>query len=307
MAVTNPINTNGVSAVPGEDNRALQLKEYTERVYAEFTTANIGMGLITTQTTDTGLAQFYISDTFSDADVNTHTPGTDATASVQKFDEVIVKVGDLQYLTSHYHELDKALSYIDAESEMARSRGAGLSQKIDKAIFTTIDSATSVAPKAGQSASSVVVNTAITGGATPEDKGDAIFDSIFDGVTALQEKNVNTMDIVFVTTVKNYNLLVRAQKAVNADYTSGANGGVDSGKIMEVAGVKILASNNLPGTADVEGYLFTPRVVAFAQPNRLVKSELNYDYNKFHWVMSDKVAYGLTVLDPTVLCVIKSL
>ena len=92
---------------------------------------------------------------------------------------------------------------------------------------------------------SEVNNDAIYSGATAEAKGDALFSAIFEANTVFKQKDVPG-DPVIVTTPANFNYLVQSGKGVHRDFTSGSNGGVDSGTIVEIAGLKIMWTNHLP-------------------------------------------------------------
>lgn len=305
MLTTNPINTNGVSAVPGKDNRDLGLKVYVNELYSAFTAATIGLSLVTKKTVNAPYAQFYLADTFTDADVSVHTPGTKVTGKVQKFGEVKIDVEDLWTIATSVHKLDEKLSHIDQRTEMAKARGNALAQKLDKTVFATIDKAVFTAiPGVGQQASSVVVNTAIASATSGEAKGDALVDGIFDLSTEFDNKNVPEMGRIFITTPANYNALVRSQKAVNRDFTNG-NGGIDEGTVFKIAGIVILKSTNLPGTANVEGYLTTARTVALAMAIEPT-SEAEKDIKTQSWDFVDSMAYGIGVLDTTTAGALKS-
>ena len=302
---TNPINQDGVSAVPGKDNRSLGLKVYVNELFAAFTAKTIGLSLVTKKMVSAPFAQFYLADTFTDADVTVQTPGNDVVSKVQKFGEVKIDVEDLLTIATSVHKLDEKLSHIDQRTEMAKARGNALAQKLDKEVFKTIDSACFTAtPGVGQKASSVVVNTAIASATTGEAKGDAILDGIFDLATEFDNKDVPEDGRIFVTNPANYNALVRSQKAVNRDFTNG-NGGIDAGTVFKISGIVVLKSTNLPGTADVEGYLTTPRTVALAMALEPT-SEADKNIRSQSWDFVDSMAYGIGVLDTTTAGVLKS-
>jgi hypothetical protein len=103
-----------------------------------------------------------------------------------------------------------------------------------------------------------VVNTALPGGiaaaATPALLGDELCESIFAAAAAIRTHD-DTSDLFVALNQTNYSYVVQSGKAVNADYTGG-NGGFDSGTVMQVGGVKIVETNNLPATAGLIGLVF---------------------------------------------------
>jgi len=74
-------------------------------------------------------------------------------------------------------------------------------------------------------------------------KGEALFDSIFEAKQILAEKNVEEEAYVILAPSE-YNALSRLDKIVSKDFTTD-NGGFDKGTVIDVAGIKVLQSNNL--------------------------------------------------------------
>ena len=93
------------------------------------------------------------------------------------------------------------------------------------------------------------------------EKGDALAEAIFDAKAVLEE-NDDYGEAVAVVSPQDYGYLVQSGHAVNADYTNG-NGGYDTGTVMQVAGIRIVSSNNLKGsmggttTASLKALIFT--------------------------------------------------
>lgn len=305
FTITNPINTGGVSAIPGEANRDLGLKLYSNMVLEAFDKKNVGRGLVTYRTISSGKSsQFIVAGEFLDTDVNIHTPGTDLDTDVLKYDEIDIKIEDKLYISTLVDTLDEKLSHFDHRATLSRQRSSALSDKLDKRIFSTIEGATTATPKAGQKAGTIIVNTVIASGTTGEDKGNALFESISEMSAEFNVKNVPMEGRVFVTNPTNYNYLTLATKTVNKDYTNN-NGGIDSGEIFRIAGVQILWSNNLPATAGLEGFMFTSDVVGLVSAMEVV-SESNYLPEKLSYMLTDYMAYGIGVLDTTPSGAIKS-
>lgn len=154
--------------------------------------------------------------------------------------------------------------------------GEALAVTIDKAVFAQVLVASQTSGTIGgavmQPDGSEVNNDVIYTGATAEAKGDALLAAIFEANTLLKQKDVMG-EPVFVTTPANYNYLVQGGKGIDKDYTNG-NGGLDTGNIIKIAGIKIVWSNHLPVATSVDvggtnkhlqGLLFTPECVGIVK------------------------------------------
>ncbi len=128
-------------------------------------------------------------------------------------------------------------------------------------------------------------------------KGDAVLASLFDAQTFMDESDIPGERFVVVSP-KNYNRLVQSG-AVHKDMTQGGNGGIDTGKVVQVAGHNILVSNNI-GTSDV--YMFTKHAVGVVKLLD-IKSEVNYIPEKLGDLMTSSYAMGFGTLNNA--CVIK--
>ena len=108
-----------------------------------------------------------------------------------------------------------------------------------------------------------------------------------------------------------------SSKLVNADYTSG-NGGVDSGRVLRVAGMEIVMTNNLPnatvdsGPAAYQGLFNT--TVALVMNRMAVGTvklldlalESAYDIRRQGTLMVGKYACGHGILRPECAVEIRS-
>ena len=144
-------------------------------------------------------------------------------------------------------------------------------------------------------ATAVSVISITTTGANATD-GDKILAALFDAQTTMDEADIPG-DRTVVMSPKNYNRLVQSG-AVHKDMTSG-NGGIDSGKIMQVAGHAISVSNNV-GTNDI--YMFTQNAVGVVKLLD-IKSEVNYVPEKLGDLMTSSYAMGFGILNNG--CVVK--
>ena len=154
-----------------------------------------------------------------------------------------------------------------------------------------------------------VNNDAIGAGADAKAKGEAIIEAVFAAVAAMEAKDVSG-DKVLVVDPLHYSYLAQSS-AVNKDVTSGDNGGINKGTVMEVAGIRIYKSNHLgTGTAMtstklLKGLIFTAEAVAVAKLMD-VTSEVNYIPEQLATLMTTYYSYGMGVLKPAGACAITS-
>jgi hypothetical protein len=142
-----------------------------------------------------------------------------------------------------------------------------------------------------------VLSVATSGASTAGAKGDLILASMFDAQTTMDEEDIPG-DRYVVVSPKNYNRLVQSG-AVHKDMTQGSNGGIDTGKIVQVAGHNILVSNNI-ASSDI--YMFTQNAVGVVKLLD-IKSEVNYIPEKLGDLMTSSYAMGFGTLNNA--CVIK--
>jgi len=297
MIVTNPINTDGVSAVPGASNRALGLKLYTGEVIKEFDRMNIAKGTVKNRMISGGKsAQFIVTGQDADTGTTTHTPGATVVASVMKVDERVITIADRIYFAHFVDDLDLKLSQYDIRGELAKQAAEALATKIDKEIFALIKTAVGTAGVADQAAGTTVTNTTIASASTTEAKGDAIVESIFELNAQFNGKDVPMSGRIFVTTPSNYAAIVQSQKAVNRDFTNG-NGGIDTGTVLNIAGTPILWSNHLGLAAGDEGLFYAPGCVGVVTAMDIT-SEANYIPQELGSLLTSYYALGMGVLRP---------
>ena len=305
---TNPINTDGASAVPGSSNRALGLKTYSGEVLTAFTRQNMFLDMVKTRTINGGIsAQFITTGQAADTDAATHTPGSDVAASVLKVSERTISITDRIYYSHFIDKLDEKLAQYDLRGELAKQAAEALSTKIDKQIAGQIMIASETAATTTQIAGHIVsVGTkAAFAALTTEAKGDALVEALFDSNVAFNAADVPMDGRGLVTTPQNYAYIVQSQKAVNRDFTNG-NGGIDSGNVMNIAGTPIKWSNHLPtrntaDSADLLGLFFQTGCVGVVKAMDIT-SEANYIPEKLGDLLTSYYALGMGILEPGKAC-----
>ena len=326
-----PINISNNAGTRGDPSAmALALKLFSGTVLTSFDRKNIGLETVTTKTIENGKSfQFpVIARSLDNGDtIDTHVPGSDLTVNQIPVKERIINVDTLQYYALALNKFEEKIMHFETRSELAKQAGEALSNQIDKQVFTTVLTASqtsgTIDGSVMQPDGTEVNNDVIFSGATASAKGDALLETIYSAQAIMDGKDI-TGEKVFITTPANYNFLVQSGKAIHRDYTSG-NGDIAKGTVIEIAGVKIKWSNNLPitrtatlDTADsntetgvdvagtdkqFQGLLYTPACVGVVKLMDIT-SEANYLPKELNTLLTSYYSYGMGVLNPGAACVI---
>lgn len=313
MALTvNNIGNNSSTprGVPTEMNNAMEI--YYGSVLTAFDRKNVFLDLVTTKSIDSGSSvSIPVIGQSSDADTNTHVPGTELTMSAIPVRERIINIDALEYFALAVDKFEEKVLHFETRGELAKQAGEALAVKIDKAVANAIrlaaETSGTIGGAAVQADGTEVNNDAIGAGATPAAKGEALIEAVFAAVAAMEGKDVSGEKVLVVDPL-HYSYLAQSS-AVNKDITSGDNGGINKGTVMEVAGIRIYKSNYVgTGTAMTSGkllkaLLFTNEAVAVAKLMD-VTSEVNYIPEQLATLMTTYYSYGLGVLKPAAACAI---
>lgn len=317
MAITpnNITDTTGTRGNPAD--MALAKEIFSGLVMEAFDRKNIGLKMVYNQTIENGSSAYFpIIAQLADSSAAAYEVGTDVSTTAIPVKERVITIDQPQYVALSISRLEEKILAFDTRSKLAKQMGEALATKIDKEVFAEILVASQTSGTIGgvamQPDGSEVNNDAIMGGATPEAKGDALFAAIFEANTVFKQKDVPG-DPVVVTTPANFNFLVQSGKGVNRDFTSGSNGGVDAGTIVEIAGLKIMWTNHLPvGTAvsvnavdkKLQALAFTEDCIGVVKLMEIMTdidplpTKIREDLLKsFYWI-------GMGVLNPSMACAI---
>jgi len=289
--------------------RSTALKLYTNEVIKAFREKNVALGTVKTREISGGkTAQFIVTGKAVESDIQTHSRGDEVVNRLLENDEVTITV-DTRYVHSHFSDdLDHLLAQYDLRSEASSQSGEVLAIKIDKDIFygITHDAGTMLPPTNGQWGASTVTATGYSAATDAESKGNAIVEALFDARGVLNMKDVSAEPVVFVAPA-DYYYVVQSTRGTNADYTTG-NGGIDSGKVRNIAGFSLGWTNHLDKTdqsgnngIDATGLiaLMYTRDVYGVVKAMDIKSESNYDFRRLGWQLTSYYAMGMGPLNPT--------
>ena len=317
MAITpnNITDTTGTRGNPAD--MALAKEIFSGLVMEAFDRKNIGLKMVYNQTIENGSSAYFpIIAQLADTSAAAYVVGTDVSTSAIPVKERVITIDQPQYVALSISRLEEKILAFDTRSKLAKQMGEALATKIDKEVFAEILVASQTSGTIGGSVmqpdGSEVNNDDISLGATSEAKGDALFAAIFEANTVFKQKDVPG-DPVVVTTPANFNYLVQSGKGVHRDFTSGNNGGVDAGTIVEIAGLKIMWTNHLPVDTAVsvgavnkklQALAFTEDCIGVVKLMEIMTdidplpTKIREDLLKsFYWI-------GMGVLNPSMACAI---
>jgi len=306
-----------VAALHNKDaGRATALKLYSGEVIKAFREKNVALATVKSREISGGkTSQFIVTGKAIAGDIQTHVRGEEVVSKLLANDEVTITV-DTRYVHSHFSDdLDNKLAQYDLRSEMSAQSGEILSIKIDKDIFygITHDAGSMVPLTNGQLAAAVVTAVGYAAGSTAQERGDALIQALFEARSTLNERDVSAEPTVMVTPTTYYEV-VQSTRGTNADYTSN-NGGIDSGKVRNIAGFSLGWTNHLDLTDQSGGtgidaqkliaLMYTKDVFGVVKAMDL-KSEANYDFRRLGYQLTSYYAMGMGALNSTGLILINS-
>lgn len=140
MALTvNNIGNNSSTprGVPTEMNNAMEI--YYGSVLTAFDRKNVFLDLVTTKSIDSGSSvSIPVIGQSSDADTNTHVPGTELTMSAIPVRERIINIDALEYFALAVDKFEEKVLHFETRGELAKQAGEALAVKIDKAVANAI-------------------------------------------------------------------------------------------------------------------------------------------------------------------------
>ena len=302
----------GTRGLPTDMENSLQI--YYGSVLTAFDRKQVFLDLVTTKSIEAGSStSIPVIGQGADTDTNTHVPGTELTMSTVAVKERIINIDALEYFAMAVDKFEEKVLHFETRGELAKQAGEALAVKIDKAVAAMLVTASQTTGTIGgaavQADGTEVNNDVIDTGSTPKAKGDALIEAVFEAVAQMELKDV-TGEKYLVVSPLIYSHLAQSG-AVNSDITSGDNGGINKGTVMEVAGIRIYKSNYLPTAAvsvasvdkKLKAILFTSEAVAVVKLMD-VTSEVNYIPEQLATLMTTYYSYGLGVVKPAGSCVI---
>jgi hypothetical protein len=189
----------------------------------------------------------------------TYGTGTQVSVSNGTQDEIIIAIDRPQYESRRIDKWKEAVARYDVSAMNVRQLGARLANAIDRKVSAAIEAASLATGLVSNGDGTVIVNTVLPGGlaaaTTAEGKGNAIAESIYAAVAAVQTNDVYD-ELYVAINPTNYSYLPQSSRAVSTEFTSG-NGGYDNGEVKMIGGATVFSTNNLPATAGLIALAFT--------------------------------------------------
>ena len=234
------------------DTRALYLKLFSGEMFKGFQNNTIARDLVMKRTLRNGksLQFIYTGRTKSEF----HTPGNSILGNsdgAPPVAEKTITVDDLLISSAFVYELDEILAHYDLRSEISRKIGYALAEKYDRLIFRAI-------ARGARKASPVSATSYVEPGGTQIRVGSTTNESdaynsanlvaaFYDAAAAMDEKGVSGDGRVAVLNPRQYYELIQAvgtNGLINRDVQGSAL--QSGGGIIEIAGIKIYKSMNIP-------------------------------------------------------------
>jgi len=238
-------NTAGSQAY--DTKYATYLKLFSGELFKAYESATIARDTVQRRTLKNGKSlQFIFTGRMQAA---YHTPGEPILGSGDPpVAEKTIQCDDLLISSAFVYDLDETLAHYSLRSEISSKIGHALAEAYDKKVFRTIALAAREAHPITASPGPEPGGTTIELGVTKEYNAQALVDAFFEAAAVLDEKNLPKTGRTAVLNPRQYYALVSqvSSNILNRDYGN-SQGNLNSGEgLVEIAGIQIKRSNNLP-------------------------------------------------------------
>lgn len=230
----------------GVDARELGLKVLGKEAMIEFMRNQVLMSHAMVMTAAMATSEQF--PVIGRAGAKIHTPGQELTGEQMQNAEIEIDLEDFVVYDLFFSDIDKALSSRERRGPYSRAVGSSFRNYMEADIFRTIvqgaRSASTIPGAEGHGDGNIETNAAFA------NDGIAIYQGIFDLITAMEVKDVPTEGLgTFLDPIR-YALLVQSEKPIDSEITGTANGGIDTGIVRMVNNVHITKTNNVSGRDD---------------------------------------------------------
>lgn len=226
---------------------ATYLKLFTGEMIKAYESATIAKGTVMNRSLRNGKsAQFIYTGRMQ---ASYHTPGTPILGSGDPpVAEKTIVMDDLLVSSAFVYDLDETLAHYSLRSEISAKIGHALAEAYDKKIFRTIALAARQAHPISAAPGPEPGGSQIKLGANNEYNAQALVDAFFEAASIMDEKNVPKTGRNAVLNPRQYYALISQvdTNILNRDYGNNAGSPQSGEGLYEIAGIKIMRSNNLP-------------------------------------------------------------
>lgn len=278
--------------VNGFSNLDLALKLFSGEVLTSFEKSNIFLNMVQRKTISGGKSSsFPVIGTYTDA-IKVHQPGDNVVPSTIASGERVISIDKLKYASVFTDRWEEAVAHYETRSQYSTEIGRKLANQIDLDVISTLRSCLTATPEVGQPAVNAVIDAELVDSMTVKEQGDKLVESIFAAQAELDSKDIPGERMVVMHPKTKYKLVMSG--AINKDYTANTNGGLDTGNIDMVAGLKVLVSNNV---SEDEILIFTKHAIG-ALSLLDIKTEIEYKIEKQGTLIVSSYAMGYGILNP---------
>tara|TARA_Y100000817_G_scaffold112564_1_gene88122 strand:+ start:1745 stop:2758 length:1014 start_codon:yes stop_codon:yes gene_type:complete len=247
LGALNKSVSNTAGSVAYDTKYATYLKLFSGELFKAYESATIARETVQRRTLKNGKSlQFIFTGRMQAA---YHTPGEPILGSGDPpVAEKTIQCDDLLISSAFVYDLDETLAHYSLRSEISAKIGHALAEAYDKKVFRTIALAAREAHPITASPGPEPGGTQIELGTTKEYNAQALVDAFFEAAAILDEKNLPKTGRTAVLNPRQYYALVSqvSSNILNRDYGN-SQGNLNSGEgLVEIAGIQIKRSNNLP-------------------------------------------------------------
>ena len=247
LGALNKAASNTAGSVAYDTKYATYLKLFSGELFKAYESATIARDTVQRRTLKNGKSlQFIFTGRMQAA---YHTPGEPILGSGDPpVAEKTIQCDDLLISSAFVYDLDETLAHYSLRSEISSKIGHALAEAYDKKVFRTIALAAREAHPITASPGPEPGGTQIELGVTKEYNAQALVDAFFEAAAVLDEKNLPKTGRTAVLNPRQYYALVSqvSSNILNRDYGN-SQGNLNSGEgLVEIAGIQIKRSNNLP-------------------------------------------------------------
>ena len=247
LGALNKAVSNTAGSVAYDTKYATYLKLFSGELFKAYESATIARETVQRRTLKNGKSLQFIFPGRMQAAY--HTPGEPILGSGDPpVAEKTIQCDDLLISSAFVYDLDETLAHYSLRSEISKKIGHALAEAYDKKVFRTIALAAREAHPITASPGPEPGGTQIELGATKEYNAQALVDAFFEAAAVLDEKNLPKTGRTAVLNPRQYYALVSqvSSNILNRDYGN-SQGNLNSGEgLVEIAGISIKRSNNLP-------------------------------------------------------------
>jgi len=299
MADNNVIRLGQVNSAGSTD--ALFLQVFAGETMAQFQTETVFLDKHNIRTIQHGKAASFPA--WGRTTATYHTPGTEILGKLIKQNERVITIDDLLISDVSIANIDEAKNHWDVRAPFSAEAGTALARAFDSNVAQVgVLAARASATVTGGDGGSVLTNAAYLTDGTVAAAG------LFAANQKLDEKNVPEGDRYAFVKPALYYLMAQTTSLINRDW--GGAGVYAEGKILKVASLSIVKTNQLPSTNVTTGptnyqgnFSTTAALVMNKNAVGTVKlldlsTEMDYQINRQSTLIVSKYAMGHGILRP---------